>query len=402
MKEEYIDIDSYPFSGDISYYQYCFQCLLPKYNTWVAQSAAQSGDKSNCAVNFLFKILPYLVTTVIQNGIYFIQDFPDHEFSKFLIFSIREYTQFAVYQRQKVKEAVARYQQEKVNQLDLLGDNVCTVIGALQRELEVTNNSLNQHREMFQQQVITMQQQMINLQTSFLRQSQTLDRISTIQEQLTNNIAQMNTRQEQICGLIEDLRTNNNNPTNNVLQNENNNTINVNVVIPPVPQNPTQNELIAAAAQENTDNNVLEPDQIIQNQRNRRPRMNGLLAIRGTPRVPPMQVLFPESWLAILEEWNLLNLSSFVGYGRRAHFNVKENSRFSKRSRAINQIRRAALGRGFSLRDTAEQLDVERNFRIQQARVNGIGPQRFSLTNHLEELERNDPRIRRRGNPQEN
>ena len=243
---------------------------------------------------------------------------------------------------------------------------------------------------------------MINLQTSFLRQSQTLDRISTIQEQLTNNIAQMNTRQEQICGLIEDLRTNNNNPTNNVLQNENNNTINVNVVIPPVPQNPTQNELIAAAAQENTDNNVLEPDQIIQNQRNRRPRMNGLLAIRGTPRVPPMQVLFPESWLAILEEWNLLNLSSFVGYGRRAHFNVKENSRFSKRSRAINQIRRAALGRGFSLRDTAEQLDVERNFRIQQARVNGIGPQRFSLTNHLEELERNDPRIRRRGNPQEN
>jgi hypothetical protein len=115
-----------------------------------------------------------------------------------------------------------------------------------------------------------------------------------------------------------------------------------------------------------------------------------------------MAILFPESWVAILEEWNLHNLSSFVGYGRCAHFGVKANSRFSKRCRAINQLKRLAMGRGDSLRDVAEQLDGERMFRIQQAIANRNGPTRFSITSHLEELERNDVTIRRRGgNPQE-
>jgi hypothetical protein len=244
----------------------------------------------------------------------------------------------------------------------------------LQREVEVTKSALKQHRDIFQQKVITMQQQMMNLHTSFIRQNQTLERLTLMHEQLTNSIATINTRQEQISGMIEELRNNNNNNFNNnamignnVVQNENNNTINLNVVIPPVVMNATNNTTLEAGVTETNDNNLPSPETIIQNQRNRRPRINGLNAINGTPRVPPMAILFPESWMAILEEWNLHNLSSFVGYGRRAHFTVKENSRFSKRCRAINQLKRLAMGRGDSLRDIAEQLDGERTFRIQQA-----------------------------------
>jgi hypothetical protein len=399
VKEEHIDIDSYPFSGDQSYFKFCFERLVPKYNTWVAQVAASGGDKSACASNFLFKILPYLVTTVLQDGIYFIQEFPEHEFSKLLVSEIHEYTRFAVFQRQKVVETVERYQQEKVNQLDLLGNNVCTVVGALQREVAETNIELIRHREMISQQVISMQQNMINLQTSFIRQNETLERISLIQQQLTNSIATMNTRQEEISRMIEEIRNNNNNyntnanigtnviRNDNVVVNENNNTVNVNVVIP--------------TALVNHDNNV-EDATLIQNQRNRRPRINGVYGLQGVPRVPPMEAIFPESWLAVLEEWNLHHLSSFVGYGRRHHFKVKDSSRFSKRMRAINQLKRAAIARGQSLVDIAQQFDGERHFRMQQAIAHRNGPRRFTCANHLEELERNDPTIRRRGNPQDN
>lgn len=405
MKEEHIDIDSYPFSGNQSYYQYCFHRLLPKYNTWVAQVAANQGDKSNCASKFLFTILPYLVTTVLQNGIYFIQDFPGHPFSQ-LLERIHEYTRFAVYQRQQVIEIVERYQQEKVNQLDLLGDNVCTVIGSLQREVADTTTELNRHRELFQQQVISMQERMINLQMSFIHQNDTLNRISLIQDQLTTSITTISTRQQEMYRLLEEIRNNNRNNNNhdlgnNILRNDNNNTINVNVVIPTANanNNPEINENNNPV--NNVRNNVpdnQEAENLIQNQRNRRPVVNAFHGLHGRPQVPPMRVTFPESWLQVLEEWNLNRLSSFVGYGRRGHFSVKESSRFSKRFRAINQIEKAALRSGSSLRDAAEQLDVERNFRIQQGIANRNANARFSMTDHLEEIERNDPTIRRRNN----
>ncbi len=406
MKEEYIDIDSYPFSGNQSYFQYCFQRLLPKYNTWVAQVAAHKGDKSNCAKKFLFTILPYLVTTVIQNGIYFIEEFPQHPFSQ-LLRSIHEYTRFAVFQRAKQLETVERYQQEKVNQLDSLGENVCTVIGSLQREVAESTAQLNHHREIFQQQVITMQEKMINLQMSFIRQNETLHRMSIIQEELTNTLSRINTRQEEMSKMLEHLYNKNINSNTNaalvgnnpVIQNENNNTINVNVVIPGVNENNNlvvNNNIINDNNMEediNQDNQIL-----IQNQRNRRPQVNGVLGLHGTPQVPPMRLTFPESWLQVLEEWNLLHLSSFIGYGKRSHFTKSQNSRYSKRLRAINQMEKLALARGQSFQDTAEQLDGDRNFRLQQGVANRNGRVRFSMTDHLEELERNDPTIRRRTN----
>lgn len=304
---------------------------------------------------------------------------------------------------------MARYQQDKVNQLDALGENVCTVIGALQREVEVTNNALNREREFFQQQVLTMKEQMLNLQTSFIRQNQMLDRMCLIQEQLSNSIATISSRQETISEMVEELRNNSNNYNNintangsNVIRNENNNTINVSVVLPTAIDNSNVNPAMGEQNALNNANNVPTADAIIQNQRNRRPRINAFAAIGAEPQVPPMSVLFPETWLSVLEEWNLLNLSSFVGYGHRHHFDVKQNSRYGKRLRAFTQIQKASQRRGFSLRDTAEQLDVERQFRIQQAIGNGIRNPRFSLTKHLEEIESMDPTLRRRGGNRQN
>lgn len=58
--------------------------LLPNYARWCAEAASTYGDKSTCCRKFLGDILPYLVEVLVQGGIYFIRDFPNHEMSNYL------------------------------------------------------------------------------------------------------------------------------------------------------------------------------------------------------------------------------------------------------------------------------------------------------------------------------
>ena len=58
--------------------------LLPNYSRWLAEMESDDGDKSVCCRKFLLEIPPFLVETLVQDGIYFIKDFPDHEMSVYL------------------------------------------------------------------------------------------------------------------------------------------------------------------------------------------------------------------------------------------------------------------------------------------------------------------------------
>jgi hypothetical protein len=51
------------------------------------EAASRVGDKSTCCSNFLKDTLPWFVEVLIQDGIYFIEDFPDHNISRWLIVS---------------------------------------------------------------------------------------------------------------------------------------------------------------------------------------------------------------------------------------------------------------------------------------------------------------------------
>ena len=63
---------------------YCDR-LLPDLTNWREQAATPgSGDKSLCCQNFLEELLPWFVEVLIQDGIYFIIDFPDHYLSNYL------------------------------------------------------------------------------------------------------------------------------------------------------------------------------------------------------------------------------------------------------------------------------------------------------------------------------
>jgi hypothetical protein len=77
--------------------------LLPQLETWRNESKRRGGDHSECANNFLYEVIPYLVEVLIQDGIYFIVDFPNHPVSQILK-SLPRYETWAGQARERCKE----------------------------------------------------------------------------------------------------------------------------------------------------------------------------------------------------------------------------------------------------------------------------------------------------------
>ncbi len=63
--------------------------LLPQYSDWCEQQQSRHGNKSSCCETFLYSVLPYMVEVVVQDGIFLIQKFPNHEMSLYL--KVRSY-----------------------------------------------------------------------------------------------------------------------------------------------------------------------------------------------------------------------------------------------------------------------------------------------------------------------
>lgn len=58
--------------------------LFPKIEVWRAQTLSTNGDKSECANNFLNFLLPSISKVLLQDGVFFIHDFPNHIISQYL------------------------------------------------------------------------------------------------------------------------------------------------------------------------------------------------------------------------------------------------------------------------------------------------------------------------------
>jgi hypothetical protein len=60
--------------------------IWPAYNRWVAQHNSTVGAlKWKCGTNFLEKTLPFLAKVLVQDGIYWIKAYPQHEVSRLLL-----------------------------------------------------------------------------------------------------------------------------------------------------------------------------------------------------------------------------------------------------------------------------------------------------------------------------
>ena len=64
------------------------ELLRPDLAKWRSQVKQRDGDKSLCAKKFLNELIPYFIEVVMQDSIYFIRDFPNHEFSRLLVVSV--------------------------------------------------------------------------------------------------------------------------------------------------------------------------------------------------------------------------------------------------------------------------------------------------------------------------
>jgi hypothetical protein len=59
--------------------------ILPELANWREQARHPiQGDRSVCANKFLNHVIPYFIEVILQDGIYFVKDFPNHPFSSFL------------------------------------------------------------------------------------------------------------------------------------------------------------------------------------------------------------------------------------------------------------------------------------------------------------------------------
>ena len=61
----------------------CIRRLFPRYDTWVEQQRSQNGDKHESANNFLYVLIPFVSTVIMQDAPYWLKKFPRHPFSRF-------------------------------------------------------------------------------------------------------------------------------------------------------------------------------------------------------------------------------------------------------------------------------------------------------------------------------
>ena len=55
--------------------------IFPAIKDWREQQLAHDGEKYEAATNFLYETLPNFAKVVVQDGIYWVNEFPEHEVS---------------------------------------------------------------------------------------------------------------------------------------------------------------------------------------------------------------------------------------------------------------------------------------------------------------------------------
>ena len=56
------------------------ELLVPELSNWRIQSQSVGGDNTNAARNFLYDTIPFMLEVAVQDGIYFVEEFPNHSF----------------------------------------------------------------------------------------------------------------------------------------------------------------------------------------------------------------------------------------------------------------------------------------------------------------------------------
>ena len=121
--------------------------LLPNYEKWKSEAASVHGDKSTFCAMFLNDLLPWLVEVIVQDGCYFIKDFPDHVISKLLRMNIPAYDRFALISRRWVRE---KQDSRQLDQITALNGASRASYEALQRQVDKLQSDNHNLKESLQ------------------------------------------------------------------------------------------------------------------------------------------------------------------------------------------------------------------------------------------------------------
>jgi hypothetical protein len=91
---------------------------FPRYDEWIEQYNSPQGDHSEAARDFLLGTLPFLALVALQDGIYWIRDFPNNSASVIIQNSFPEYERWAAEARKQVLEQQATLEESRVQQME--------------------------------------------------------------------------------------------------------------------------------------------------------------------------------------------------------------------------------------------------------------------------------------------
>jgi hypothetical protein len=255
--------------------------IFPAYQAWLQERDGPAGDKSDAAKNFLDVTIPFLASVVVQDGIYWIKEFPDHEVSRLLLYIMpNNFPEFAHSQRQWVRQQEQEMSQASINLLD-----------------QATQSSFNA----IQGQIAQMGNQVQLLVAQSQNQQQSLQQLirDTMRQELQQQLQPL---QQQIAVLQPP------NEGGNVQQN-------------PPPQLPIQQQQV----------NQAQP----QERRAVQLRQDGGL-------VPPIPRKLPESFYILVQEHLLFKLDKFRDKATRRFWSADLKNRYSIRNYLVGIVHQKA------------------------------------------------------------
>ena len=290
--------------------------LLPEIDHWRSEAKNQNGDKSSCADDFLHQVLPFLVEVVVQCGIYFIKDFPQHPFGE-LLKQMNGYEQWARNSR-------------------------------IQCKIMIDNRLPNQCK-------------LFNLETRGA-----IERFSLRIDNMAIQQKKMAICQDSIKMLLSQLIESNKQVTEMLLHQEQqwaHHWNGASLLIPPVGvlgQQQQQNDLPPPATQ------------VLTTHQQQQDNFMGSFRHSNDPRKPVMSTELPKSYGALLHEWRTNNLSSFLAQkSKTANWGDAVHLRFSKRLKLYSTIEARAAAMGQTLDESAAAMDAERECVDAHGRGNG-------------------------------
>jgi hypothetical protein len=288
-----------PFSDEEAT-RLCF----PLITRWKEQQASADGDKDTSAVNFLYKLLPFLSRVILQDGPFWLRFYPNHRHSQLLRSRMPQvylrWAEGAIQMANEIRDT------RDIRHLDNMNDGVRNAFDntvrsnhELRTEIQDLRTALDRHTEA--------------MLSRFRQQSEENARVHQAHQQLQTNF----------LNLLQ------------IQQNANQQQAQI-----PAGQQGALRGLRQVAQQQQQE----QARQQRQEERRRLAAQNANLndVLRGQPRIPDLPAGLPASMVVLQAQWQDIGLSNFQQAASRRHWSPAKKVMYSKWKYLFDRIKARA------------------------------------------------------------